>query len=132
MRLFPPQWMIGRRATEEIDLGGLVVEAGTLVLVSPYVVHRSPSLFSEPERFRPERWLGDATPAPRFAYLPFGAGPRRCIGEGLAWIEGTLALAILARRWSVEPLDRRVPRFDPRVTLRPRGGLPARLVRRPG
>lgn len=132
MRLFPPQWMIGRRATEAVDLGDLPVEAGTLVLVSPYVVHRSPSLFPDPERFRPERWLGDATPARRFAYLPFGAGPRRCIGEGLAWIEGTLALAILARRWSVEPLNRRVPRFDPRVTLRPRGGLPARLVPRPG
>jgi len=131
MRLFPPKWMLGRLAIEEVDLGDATISPGTLVLVSPYVVHRDPRFFAEPERFMPERWLSRPTPAPpKFAYFPFGAGSRRCIGEGLAWMEGTLAAAVIARRWALEPRAGR-PRLDPRITLRPRSGMAVRLVRRP-
>lgn len=130
LRLFPPKWMLGRLATERVELEGLTVAPGTLVLISPYVVHRDARHFPEPEQFRPERWLDRTSQAvPRSAYLPFGAGPRRCIGEGLAWLEGTLAMATIARGWQLEPVSDRV-RLDPRVTLRPKGGLTVRPRRR--
>lgn len=132
LRVFPPLWMLGREAVRDVEVGGLRVGKGTLVLVSPYVIHRLPGVFAEPERFRPERWLDGSAPRPsRGAYLPFGGGPRRCIGEEIAKLEGVLVLASIARRWALRPLAR-TWRLSPRVTLRLRGATDVRLEARGG
>lgn len=123
MRLYPPAWSIARRALTDLDLGGYRIRRRSIVVTSPWVVHRDARWFPEPERFVPERWLDEDPGWPRFAYFPFGGGTRICIGERFAWAEAMLVLATLASRWRaslvaghpVEPL--------PRITLRPRYGL---------
>ncbi len=99
--------------------------------MSPYLVHRDARFFAEPLRFDPGRWLEAAIPArPRLAYFPFGAGRRSCIGEGFAWLEGVLLLATLAQRWRLESVGGPVT-VDARITLRPRGAMPMRVVAHP-
>jgi cytochrome P450 len=93
--------------------------------MSQWVMHRNPELFEHALALRPERWLGGPEPHPG-AYFPFGGGPRLCIGERFAMLEGVLVLATLAQRWEVETQDG-APRIDARFTLRPRGGLLARI-----
>ncbi len=97
LRLYPPASAFGRRAMEACELGGYVVPRGASVVISPYAIHRNPRYFAEPERFVPERWF-DAPP-PEFAYVPFGGGARRCIGDAFARTEALLALATFARRF---------------------------------
>jgi cytochrome P450 len=134
MRLFPPAWILGRRALEAYRIGEHEVPARTIVLMSQWIVHRDPRWWPEADRFLPARWMpgGSALdPArPRFSYFPFGAGTRVCIGEQFAWLEGTLALATIARRWQLRlvPGAQVVP--QPIVTLRVRGGLPMTAHRR--
>lgn len=104
LRLYPPQWMMGRRAIEPVEIGGIALQEGTLVLVCMPVLHRDARWFDEPEAFRPERWADGVERSARpFTYLPFGVGPRRCIGEGFAWMEMTLLLAAVASRFRVKP-----------------------------
>ncbi len=120
MRLYPPAWIFGREARERITLvGGYDVEAGTTVLISPLVLHRSLDLFPQPERFDPDRWV--RTEVPPFAYVPFGGGARRCIGEEFAWTEGVLVLARLARAFRFALCEKGVLETVPLVTLRPKG-----------
>jgi cytochrome P450 len=124
MRLYPPAWLIGRRAKEPYEVGGYVLPARTVVLLSPYLLHRDARFFPEPDRFMPERW----TPAfkaslPPFAYFPFGGGARRCIGESFAWMELVLVLSTLAQRWRFEPVAGHVVAPQPLVTLRMKHGL---------
>ncbi|MFL6332591.1 MAG: cytochrome P450 [Pyrinomonadaceae bacterium] len=124
MRLYPPAWILGRRALEDYEVGGHRIPRGALVILSPYVMHRDPRFFPDPERFDPERWTPEARAArPQFSYFPFGGGPRRCIGEGFAWMEGVLVIATLAQRWRLRlaPGQRIEP--QPGVTLRPRRGV---------
>jgi cytochrome P450 len=103
LRLYPPASAFGRLALETCELGGYALARGSGVVISPYVSHRNPRFFPEPDRFIPERWQ---TPAwPEFAYLPFGGGARRCIGEAFARMEGVLVLATLARRYRFERLE---------------------------
>ncbi len=97
LRLYPPASAFGRRALEPCELGGYVVPRGAGVVISPYALHRNPRYFADPERFVPERWF-DAPP-PEFAYVPFGGGARRCIGDAFARMESQLALATFARRF---------------------------------
>ena len=130
LRLYPPAWVVTRRALAEDVLHGYTVPAGSVVLVSPYRVQRDPAVWPDPERFDPTRFLG-TTPA-RGTYLPFGAGPRLCIGRDFALVESALVLAVIARRFAVEPAPGPPPRVDALVTLRPRGGLPLRLRQRVG
>ncbi|RJK97148.1 cytochrome P450 [Vallicoccus soli] len=130
LRLFPPAWVVTRRALQDDVVGGYAVPAGSLVIVSPWVVHRHPGAWADPERFDPARFLPERRgTVVRGAYLPFGAGPRLCIGRGAALVEGTLLLAALARRVGLEAVRARVG-VDALVTLRPRDGLPLRLRRR--
>jgi cytochrome P450 len=128
MRLFPPAWIIGRRALEAYRIGDHELPARTIVLVSQWIVHRDPRWWPDADRFLPSRWLpgGSALdPArPKFAYFPFGAGTRVCIGEQFAWLEGTLALATIARRWRLRLVPDAPVAPQPIVTLRVRGGLP--------
>lgn len=127
MRLFPPAWILGREATEDMELAGWEIPRGATVLTPPWVVHRDPRWWPEPRAFRPERWAEEDPARPRYAYLPFGAGSRICIGEHFAWMEGALLLATLAARWrpALVPGPRIVPR--PLITLRPRNGIRMRL-----
>ena len=124
MRLYPPAWLIGRRGLEPYAIGGYVAPSRTIFLMSPWLMHRDRRFFREPERFDPDRW----TPAfrstlPKFAYFPFGGGPRQCIGESFAWMELVLVVATLAQRWKfrLEPGHRVATR--PLATLRTRYGM---------
>jgi cytochrome P450 len=132
MRLYPPAWAIGRLAIEDHEVAGYRMPRGSLVLVSQYVMHRDPRFFPEPERFDPERWTTEARAArPQFSYFPFGGGPRRCIGEGFAWMEAVLMLAALARRVRLRPAhDSPSVETRPRITLRPKGPVPMVVERR--
>jgi cytochrome P450 len=127
MRLYPPAWILGRRALDAYDVGAHRLPARTVVLMSQWIVHRDPRWWPEAERFTPGRWLpgGSANDAarPKFSYFPFGAGTRVCIGEQFAWMEGILALATVARRWRLEVVPGQRVEPQPIVTLRVRGGV---------
>lgn len=131
MRLYPPAYGFGREASEDTQVGPYRVRKGDIVGLSPYLTQRDARLYPEPERYDPDRWLPENSEGRhKFAYFPFGGGTRKCIGEPFAWMEGVLMLATIARDWRVRvPLDH-VPGFDPKVTLRPRRGMPAVLERR--
>jgi cytochrome P450 len=125
IRLYPPIAAISRVAIDADELGGEMIRRGTMVVIAPYVLHRHRLLWNDPEVFDPSRFLPEArNKIDRFAYLPFGAGPRTCIGSTFALQEATLVLATITKHFrlqlalghSVEPLLR--------VTLRPNGGLP--------
>jgi cytochrome P450 len=131
MRLYPPAWITGRLNLEAAQVAGRALPARSFVLTSPWLVHHDPRWFPEPERFDPVRFGGDAGESrPRFAYFPFGGGARQCIGQSFAEAEGVLLLASFAQRFAPRALDRARPEPEPMVTLRPRNGLPMRLVAR--
>jgi cytochrome P450 len=130
MRLYPPVWGLGRQAIAADSIGGYPIRAGAPVSMSPYVTHRHPAVWDDPERFDPERFTPERVAArPRFAYLPFSGGPRLCIGNEFALMEATLVLALVAQRYRLvlAPERRVVPQVT--LTLRPRGGLPMTLER---
>ncbi|WP_131745071.1 cytochrome P450 [Frankia sp. Cppng1_Ct_nod] len=126
MRLYPPVWMMGRHLVEDRVVGGYQLPAGSTLLLSQWVVHHDEMWWPEPERFNPDRWIGDHRnpQRPRYAYFPFGGGPRQCIGNSFAQAEGVLCLATIARRWTFEPTEDVEIIPEPLVTLRPRNGLP--------
>jgi cytochrome P450 len=125
IRLYPPAWLIGRTTTKDLRLGGWSVPAGSIVAVSPWLLHRDPRWFDQPDRFTPERWLGRRREAlPRNAYLPFGTGARACIGEQFARAEAATVLAVLAQSWTVHPIAGAPVAIRYQVTLRPAGPLP--------
>jgi cytochrome P450 len=131
LRLYPPAWSMGREATEDIDVGGYRVPRGQQVWFCPWAIQRDPRWFDAPDSFQPERWEGDlAKRLPRFAYFPFGGGPRFCIGQAFAQLEAVLLLATLARAFDVEVLPKPAAVPQPSVTLRPKHGLKVRLSRR--
>ena len=125
MRLHPPAYMTGRESTEEIVLGGHRMPKGTFVAVYIRGIHRRADYYPAPESFLPERMLPDAKKArPRHHYLPFGAGPRVCVGAHFALLEAQLVLATMVQHARVS-LRRSVVEPEPLITLRPRGGMPA-------
>ena len=98
MRLYPPAWIIGREAARDVELaGGYAIAKGTTVFVCPLTLQRREKFFPHPEAFDPDRWIEND--APPFAYVPFGGGARRCIGEEFAWMEGAIVLREVARTW---------------------------------
>lgn len=128
LRLYPPAWLITRRASEADTIGTAAIPAGALFILSPYVTHRHPAFWPDPLAFDPARFTErDDGERPRFAYIPFGGGPRLCIGDQFALLEAQLIMAAVVQRFRLERVsDRPVP-VDALVTLRPRGGLPMRL-----
>jgi cytochrome P450 len=127
LRLHPPAAGVGRVARTEVRLPGLTLPAKTLVVVPAVAMHRLPKWFVDPDAFVPQRWI-DKPPWPRHAYLPFGAGPRVCIGSHLADLEAAIALALIGRRYWIEPAPGAEPlRFSISVTRRPKGGVPVKL-----
>ena len=124
MRLYPPAWAQVRQALNDFQLGEYFLPAGTTVLMSQWIMHRSPEFYPDPLRFDPERFRPEEkSRRPKFAYFPFGGGGRQCIGEAFAWMEGALILATLLQRWRF----RLVPgqKFEPQslITLRPKDGV---------
>jgi cytochrome P450 len=131
MRLYPPAWLIGRRALQDYPIGDYLVPARSIVITSPYVLQRDARYYGDPERFDPDRW----TPAfraalPPFAYFPFGGGPRRCIGEPFAWMELVLVVATLAQQWRLTLVPGHPVATQPVVTLRTKHGMKMTARRR--
>lgn len=133
MRLYPPVWVTARTAAVSYEYRGFRISEGSLLLAPQIAVHRDPRFYKAPEIFDPQRF-SDAGKAgrPRFAYFPFGAGSRQCIGEGLAWMEGALTLATIVRQWRLTlPKDSASDlAVSPMITLRPKHGLPLLIEKR--
>jgi len=128
MRLYPPAWLIGRAAAEDIEVGDIAVPAGATILMSPWLVHRDPRWWSDPLEFRPARWLAPAE-RPRFAYFPFGGGQRICVGNHFARMEGVLVLAAWLQALTLSPVEGFEMTLAPSVTLRPAAGAPLNVRR---
>jgi cytochrome P450 len=124
MRIYPPVWLMVRRPVHDFTLGEFTLPAGCYIHVSPYLTHRDPRSFPNPEKFDPERWTPEGIAGrPKYNYFPFGAGSRRCIGETFARMEGVLVLATLAQRWRLRLVPEHPVELKPFVTLHPRYGL---------
>jgi cytochrome P450 len=131
MRLFPPAWVTARNAVADDEIGGVRIPKGSYVFVSPYVTHRLPEYFPNPEGFLPERFLDPAIEQlPKYAYFPFGGGPRICIGNAFAMMEAKLLVATIARRFDLDLVPGHPVIPKPLVTLRPQHGIRMRLVER--
>ncbi|MBX3303702.1 MAG: cytochrome P450 [Nitrospira sp.] len=122
LRLYPPAPAVQRKAAAPTTIGGLSLPEGAFVLVGTYNLHRHPDFWPNPEQFRPERWLNGERSSSRYAYMPFGAGPRTCVGLHFASVEGPLLLALIGRHYDLKLAQDSV---EPHlmVTLRPKGGI---------
>jgi cytochrome P450 len=130
LRLYPPAWLLSRRTVVEVNLGGHVLPPGASIFFSPYALHRDPSTYADPEVFDPDRWSPErAKEIPRPAFVPFGAGNRQCLGEGFAWVEATVVLAVILQRWRIRPVAGQTIRMVPLATLVP-NHLPLIVERR--
>ena len=128
MRLYPPVYAIGRQLLEDFELGGYTLEKGVTLLFAQWVTHRRPESFTDPLRFDPDRWLPErAAKIHRYAYFPFGGGPRICIGNHFAMMEAVLLLATLIRTYRFDLLPEQSLVLKPSVTLRVDGDLRMRL-----
>jgi cytochrome P450 len=131
MRLYPPAWIIGRRAVADVPLNGYVARAGSICVMSQYVMHRDARYYADPERFDPDRWTPEFRAVlPKFAYFPFGGGPRQCIGESFAWMELVLIVSTLAQRWRLRLVPGHPVVPQPLVTLRAKYGMKMTVERR--
>jgi cytochrome P450 len=127
LRLYPPAWAIGRRAKQDFSIGEYLIPARSIVLMSPWVVHRDARWFPDPLKFAPERWqTRDIESRPKFSYFPFGGGARVCIGERFAWMEGVLVIAALATRSRLRMAPGQRVETKARMTLRPK--YPMRMI----
>jgi cytochrome P450 len=122
MRLYPPAWVVGRRAITEYTIGQYTVPPRSILLMSPYVVHRDPRWFPSPDQFKPERWM-EPDDRPKFSYFPFGGGMRVCIGERFAWMEGVLLLATVAQKWRFKLVPGHPVATSALITLRAKHGM---------
>jgi len=124
MRLYPPAWSLARAVAKEIEIAGYRLPAGSNVVMSPWIMHRDPRFFENPGQFDPDRWTPETTQGlPRFAYFPFGGGPRLCIGASFATMEACLILAAIAQRFQLRLVPGHPVAPQPGITLRPRHGM---------
>jgi cytochrome P450 len=131
LRLYPPAWAFAREALVDIDVDGHTVHAGEQLMVSPWVLHHDPRWWVGPDRFRPDRWLnGETDTLPKGAFMPFGAGPRVCVGQHFAWMELRIVADTWLRRRRMLPYPGAAPRMVPAVTLRPVDGIRVRVQAR--
>ena len=133
MRLYPPVWAVARNAIEDCEIGGHPIPAKATVITTQWAMHRDPRYFDAPEEFRPERWAGDfAKTLPKYVYFPFGGGPRVCIGNTFALMEGILLLAAIRQRFELRLVSDAPLELLPAITLRPKQGVFMRLSARQG
>lgn len=131
MRLYPPVWAVARRAVDDYEVGGYLAPAGSVIFACQCVTHYDPRYYPDPFKFLPERWTPqEQASRPRFAYFPFGGGPRRCIGESFALMEGALVIATIAQKWKMSLLPGHRVESKPLITLRPKYGMKMTLERR--
>ena len=131
MRLYPPAWIVGRRAIAEYPIGEYVAPPRAIMIMSPWILHRDARYFPDPDRFHPDRWTPEFKAAlPQFAYFPFGGGPRRCIGESFAWMELALVVATIAQQWTLRLVPGHPVEPQPVVTLRTKHGMKMTLAAR--
>jgi len=131
LRLYPPVWITNRNAVYEDEICGYRILAGEVVGISPYVTHRLPEYWPDPERFDPLRFSPEMTDTrPRFAYLPFGGGPRQCIGNNFALVEAQLIFATLVPRFRLVSVPEHAVKLEPTATLRPKDGLWMKIEKR--
>jgi cytochrome P450 len=124
MRLYPPAWSLARTVVSGFELRGYQIPAGANVVMSQWIMHRDPRYFADPEKFHPDRWLPErAQKLPRFAYFPFGGGPRQCIGNSFAMMEATILLATIAQRFRLRATSDEEIVPIPSFTLRPKSGI---------
>lgn len=132
LRLYPPGYIIARRALESFQLNEYLIPRGSTILMSPYIIHRDHRFYDNPETFEPERWLRQPqSQSPKFSYFPFGGGPRTCIGDNFSWTEGTLVLATMAQQWTLRLAPNHVVAYLPLLNLRPKYGMCMVVHRRP-
>ncbi len=131
MRLYPPAWIIGRRALNDYRIGNYRIPARSMLLMSQYLMHHDERYFPEPFKFDPLRWTPEAKDSrPKFSYFPFGGGTRICIGEHFAWMEGVLVMAAIAQRWKMRLVPGHPVEMQPLVTLRPKHGMMMTILSR--
>lgn len=131
MRLYPPAFGMGREPIHDCEIGGYRIPAGRTIFFHQWVIHRDPRFFAEPEKFLPNRWAdGLAQRLPKYAYFPFGGGPRLCIGNTFALMEASLVLATLAQRFHLRLVPEHPIALWPSITLRPRYGIKVVLEKR--
>jgi cytochrome P450 len=124
MRLYPPAWSLARTVVKELEIAGYRIPAGANVVMSTWIMHRDPRYFPHPTKFDPDRWLSEKSQKlPRFAYFPFGGGPRQCIGNSFAMMEATLLLATIAQRFQFRAVPGHLVVPVPSFTLRPKYGI---------
>lgn len=131
LRLYPPAWVVEREAITDDRVSGKVIPKGATIGISPFILHRNPKYWKDAESFMPERFLKPDPDRPKHAYMPFGAGPRTCIGNVFALTEMQIIVAMFVRRFDVVPQSREPLAFDASITLRPKGGLPVKVKARP-
>jgi len=131
MRLYPPAWALGRQAINDCNISRYTVRAGSIILMSQFVMHRNPLFFTEPERFYPDRWTPEfKRQLPKFSYFPFGGGIRGCIGEPFAWLETILLISTICKQWKMTVIPGHKVALKPLITLRPKYGMPMLLTRK--
>ncbi|RXH57103.1 cytochrome P450 [Granulicella sibirica] len=133
LRLYPPVWVTARTAAENYEYRGMTIKKGTMLVAPQFAVHRDPRFYVDPLAFAPARFTSAIKATrPRYAYFPFGAGSRQCIGEGLAWMEGVLILATIAQMWRLSPVPGgpNTIAISPSVSLRPKGPVLLHVERR--
>jgi cytochrome P450 len=132
LRLYPPVWVFGREALAEVQLDGFTLPAGRELVICPWMLHRNPEIFPEPDSFKPERWHNGARlRLPRGSYLPFSTGARNCLGEHFAMLESILVLASVVQEWTVRELPGRPdPGWTPQLLYWPRRGIKLEIARR--
>jgi cytochrome P450 len=133
MRLYPPAWVMTRMPAADDAVGGYRIPARSVVFLSQYVTHRHPDFWEDPESFDPERFAPEAAAGrPRYAYFPFGGGPRQCIGNNFAMMEAQLILAMVVQAYRLDLVPGHPIAMQPLITLRPRHGILVRLVEHGG
>ncbi|MEO2033297.1 MAG: cytochrome P450, partial [Planctomycetaceae bacterium] len=131
MRLYPPVWGMTRHTVDDYRAGDYLIPGGSVVGMTQYVMHRDSRYYRDPNEFDPARWTArEKAGRPKYSYFPFGGGPRLCIGEPFAWLEGILVIATIAQRWRMNVVHEHPIEFQPLLTLRPKHGIRVLLDQR--
>ena len=131
MRIYPPSYIIPRQALEDFSIGNYIVPRGTIILMSQYLIHHDSRFHQDPEKFNPHEWDKHSRGKnSKYEYFPFSGGPRSCIGEPFAWMQGVLVLAAIAQSWQMQLVPDHPVELQQLINLRPKNGIMMTLRRR--